>query len=87
MENNVSLYYTEGGRRKTILYVDAPVARNAWHVLRVDFERTRIRVILDGKSYIALEDKHIADAGSAGVWTKADSVTIFDDFAHGPVGR
>ena len=87
LENNVSLYYTEGGRRKTILYVDAPVARNAWHALRVEFERTRIRVILDGKAYIALEDKHIAGEGSVGVWTKADSVTIFDDFSHGLVGR
>ena len=87
LENNISLYYTEGGRRKTILYVDAPVARGQWHALRVEFERTRIRVILDGKAYIALEDAHIAGAGSVGVWTKADSVTLFDDFTHGPVGR
>ena len=27
LENNVSLYYTESGSRKTIKYVDAPVAR------------------------------------------------------------
>ena len=25
LEDNVSLYYTEGGRRKTIRYVNAPV--------------------------------------------------------------
>src|SRR5262249_7328032 len=31
LENNVSLYYTQNGRRITIKYVDAPVAANAWH--------------------------------------------------------
>ena len=38
---------------------------------------------LDGKSYIEVEDGHIAGAGSIGVWTKADSVTVFDDFSFG----
>jgi hypothetical protein len=82
LENNVSLYYTEGGRRRTIKYVDAPVARSTWHTLRAEFKGTRIRVILDGKAYIELDDGHIAGAGSVGVWTKADSVTIFDGFAY-----
>jgi hypothetical protein len=80
MENNVSLYYTENGSRKTIRYVDAPVAGNAWHVLRVEFSGRRIKVILDGRAYIEVDDPHIAGEGSVGVWTKADSVTLFDDF-------
>ena len=80
LENNVSLYHTERGKRQTIKYVDAPVAANAWHTLRVDFNGTQIRVSLDGKSYIDLNDSHIAGAGAVGVWTKADSVTAFDDF-------
>src|SRR5437868_14655648 len=48
LENNVSLYYTEGGLRKTLKYVDAPVASGQWHALRVEFSGRRIRVILDG---------------------------------------
>ena len=87
LENNVSLYYTERGRRITIRYVDAPVAANAWHTLRVEFRDKRIRVELDGKTYIELEDGHIAGAGAVGVWTKADSVTLFDDFSYGAAGR
>ena len=83
LENNVSLYYTEGGRRNTLKYVDAPVKANAWHVLRVEFSGKRIRVMLDGKPYIEIEDAHIARAGAVGVWTKADSVTAFDDFSYG----
>jgi hypothetical protein len=81
LENNVSLYYTENGRRNTIKYVDAPVARNAWHTLRVEFSVTKISVSLNGKTYITVEDAHIAGAGAVGLWTKADSVTAFDDFS------
>ncbi|HEV8261418.1 MAG TPA: family 16 glycoside hydrolase [Burkholderiales bacterium] len=83
LENNVSLYYTAGGRRNTIKYVDAPVPPNVWHTLRVEFAGKRIKVLLDGKAYIEQEDTHIAGAGAVGVWTKADSVTAFDDFAYG----
>lgn len=83
LENNLSLYYTANGRRNTIKYVDAPVAANAWHTLRVEFSAARIRVMLDGKKYIEEEDKHIAAPGAVGVWTKADSVTAFDDFSYG----
>jgi hypothetical protein len=83
LENNVSLYHTTNGRRITIKYVDAPVPGNVWHTLRVEFSGRRIRVALDGKSYIELEDSHIAGAGAVGLWTKADSVTAFDDFSYG----
>src|SRR5882757_9313230 len=83
LENNVSLYYTVNGRRNTIKYVDAPVAGNAWHTLRVEFSGKKMRVSLDGKQYIEMDDDHIAGAGAVGVWTKADSVTLFDDFSYG----
>ena len=85
LENNVSLYYTANGRRNTIKYVDAPVATKAWHTLRVDFTGTSIKVSLNGKTYIDLQDSHITGAGAVGMWTKADSVTAFDDFAFGAV--
>lgn len=87
LEDNVSLYYTQNGRRNTLKYVDAPVPRNTWHTLRVEFSGKRIRVIFNGKPYIELEDDHIAGAGAVGVWTKADSVTLFDDFSYGAATR
>jgi hypothetical protein len=83
LENNVSLYYTVNGRRNTLKYVDAPVPGNTWHALRVEFSGKKLRVIYDGKSAIEMEDAHIAGAGGVGVWTKADSVTLFDDFGYG----
>ena|SRR5438552_7442356 len=87
LENNVSLYHTQGGRRTTIQYVDAPVAANEWHVLRAEFAGTMIRIALDGKVYIEVHDTHIAGPGAVGLWTKADSVTAFDDFGYGPSSR
>ncbi|MEF3062587.1 hypothetical protein V4C85_22285 [Ralstonia solanacearum] len=83
LENNVSLYYTAGGRRHTIRYQDAPVAAQVWHTLRVEFAGNHIQVSLDGKRYIDVTDEHITGAGAVGVWTKADSVTLFDAFAYG----
>ncbi len=83
LENNVSLYHTTNGRRITIKYVDAPVPGNVWHTLRVEFAGKRIKVVLDGKAYIDIEDGNISGPGAVGVWTKADSVTAFDDFSWG----
>ena len=83
LENNVSLYYTKGGSRNTIKYVDAPVPANQWHTLRVEFSGKKIKVLLNGKPYLELQDTHITGSGAAGVWTKADSVTAFDDFSYG----
>ena len=82
LENNVSLYYTQNGRRNTIKYVDAPVTKDIWHTLRAEFMGKRIRVSFDGKFYIEVDDEHIAGSGAVGVWTKADSVTLFDDFSY-----
>ena len=82
LENNVSLYYTANGRRNTIKYVKAPVPLNTWHTLRVDFAGDTIRVSLNGKTYIEEKDSHIIGTGAVGLWTKADSVTAFDDFAY-----
>jgi hypothetical protein len=82
LENNVSIYHTTRGSRQTIKYVDAPVAGNQWHTLRVEFAGKRFQVLLDGKLYIDVQDSHIEGSGAVGVWTKADSVTVFDDFNY-----
>ena len=86
LENNLSLYHTTRGNRRTLLYVDAPVPLNTWHTLRVEFAGKRIKVVLDGRQYMDLEDDHITGSGAVGVWTKADSVTLFDNFSWDGTG-
>jgi hypothetical protein len=60
------------------------VPANVWHTLRVEYSGTQIKVALDGKTYVEAQDNRITGPGAVGVWTKADSVTFFDDFAFGP---
>lgn len=87
LEDNVSLYYTEHGSRRTLKYVTAPVARGKPHTLRVQFSGNQISVWLDGTRYIEVRDDHITGPGAVGVWTKADSVTAFTEFSSGTATR
>ncbi|MBI3272665.1 MAG: hypothetical protein HYZ53_27000, partial [Planctomycetes bacterium] len=52
-----------------------------WHTLGLAAVGPRFRVFLDGALLFEAEDETFADAGRVGVWTKADSVTWFDDLA------
>ena len=39
----------------------------------------------DGQQLFEVEDATITNAGMIGLWTKADSVTLFDDLSYGEV--
>jgi hypothetical protein len=54
-------------------------------MLRVEFATNKIRVSLDGKAYIEVDNDRIVGPGAVGVWTKADSVTTFDDFNYSAI--
>lgn len=83
LENNVTIYDTVNGRRTERKRARLPVAGNQWHTLRVEFQASRFTVILDGKTALDWTDETFKDGGKVGVWTKADSVTLFDDFTYG----
>jgi hypothetical protein len=82
LENNVTIYHTIDGRRTEKKRVSMQVAVNQWHTLRVGFQVNHFAVRLDGKDALAWDDDTFKDAGKVGVWTKADSVTLFDDFSY-----
>ena len=81
LENNVAIYHTVEGKRTAFKTVNAKVAPNQWHDLRVDFKGKEIVVTFDGRALIQVADGTIVGPGAIGVWTKADSVTLFDDFS------
>jgi hypothetical protein len=83
LEGNVTIYHTVNGRRIEKKRANMKVASNEWHNLRVDFQRSHFTVTFDGKKAIEWDDETFKDAGKVGLWTKADSVTLFDDFAYG----
>ena len=84
LEDNVTIYHTISGRRTEKKRASVKVAANQWHVLRVDFQGARFTVSFNGQKALEWDDETFKDAGKVGVWTKADSVTEFDDFAYGP---
>ena len=79
----MTIYHTIGGRRVAFKSANTKVASGVWHTLRVDFRGSHFTVIYDGTKLIEADDTSFADAGKIGVWTKADSVTLFDDFSFG----
>ncbi len=83
LEDNVTIYHTDKGSRRAFKNVNMKVASNQWHTLRVDFAGNKFKVTFDGKVAIEAADDTFNKAGAVGVWTKADSVTLFDDFSFG----
>ena len=83
LEDNVTIYHTIGGRRVAFKSANTKVASGVWHTLRVDFRGSHFTVTYDGTKVIEADDTSFADAGKVGVWTKADSVTLIDDFSFG----
>src|SRR2546425_1184763 len=60
--------------------VSTSVRLGQWHMLRVDYEGKHIRVAMDGKTLIEVDDEHVPGPGAVGLWTRFDSNTMFDDF-------
>jgi len=83
LEDNVTIYHTIKGKRVSFKNIDTKVAPGVWHTLRVEFKGNKSAVIFDGKKVIEAADDSFPEAGKVGVWTKADSVTLFDDFTFG----
>ena len=82
LEDNVTIYHTIKGKRTEKKRTDMKVSSNQWHTLRVDFHGNHFTVTFDGKKAIEWTDDTFKDAGKVGVWTKADSLTLFDDFKY-----
>jgi hypothetical protein len=59
------------------------VPKGKWNSLRVEFGGNLFTVVFNGKKLFEVEDDTFKNAGGVGVWTKADSVTLFDDFVFG----
>jgi hypothetical protein len=89
LEDNVVLYKVENGKR-----IDLPVKGEGrtygkkadvpamqWSTLRVVATGRLFEVYFNGTKLYEVEDATFTQAGKVGVWTKADSVTHFDDLA------
>jgi hypothetical protein len=84
LEDNFNFYYYDRGRHEiTGASVKRP-ALGQWHRLRIAAAGDRIRGWLNDQPLIDRRDSRFA-AGSIGLWTKADSITAFDDLVVRPL--
>jgi hypothetical protein len=80
LEDNVRLYHVVAGKRVQFAAVNAKVSSGEWHTLRLEAIGKHFKVYFDGdKPLFEADDETFKEAGKVGVWTKADSVTLFDD--------
>jgi hypothetical protein len=94
LENNIVLYKVEGGKRISLEPKGTPsktygvkhaVPSAIWCELSVKFRGNLFEVCFNGEKLFDVEDSTFQESGKVGLWTKADSITYFDDFFVEPL--
>jgi hypothetical protein len=78
LEDNVMFFRYASGIRTILKRSSRPIRTGQWQELKVEVLGDRFRGFLDGDLVAEVSDD-IYRAGKVGLWTKADSVTCFDD--------
>ncbi len=87
LEDNVVAYKVENGKRSNIgvkgagsaYGVKTAIPSGQWSSLRVVADGGLFEIYSNGRKLFEVEDATFSEAGRVGLWTKADSVTYFDD--------
>jgi hypothetical protein len=76
----MALYRVVRGNRIRLEFEDdLELDRDAWHVVRVEHARGRIRVSLGGIGVMRARDRGLSAGGRAGVWSSGAATSWFDD--------
>jgi hypothetical protein len=78
MEDNVRFYRVVKGSRQEIKGANLRVTANEWHTLGLKADGDNFTVLFDGRPLFTATDRTFAEAGKFALWTKADSITRFD---------
>jgi len=89
LENNVVLYKVEKGKRTDLPLKGvgwtygkkAKVPSGQWNTLRLAAKGNLFAVYFNVEKLYEVEDSTFTGAGKVGLWTKADSFTLFDDLS------
>jgi hypothetical protein len=85
LEGNVRLYQVKDGKRTQFASWDGKVPGKAWNQLTAEAKGDTLRVHFNGQKVIEAKDQTFAAGGKVGLWTKADSITYFDDLVVTPL--
>jgi hypothetical protein len=79
LENNVNLYRVVAGSSEMIGCMEVNVSGQAWHTLGIAAKGDRLTVIFDGRElFVATDRRFPGPPGKVGLWTQADSMTLFE---------
>ena len=81
LEDNVRFYRVVKGHRQQVDGFNTKVTSGEWHSLGLKAQADHFTIEFDGKTLFTTSDTTFAGAGKVALWTKADSVTRFDQIA------
>ncbi len=81
LEKDFNLFVVKDGKRNTLGGWKSDTITAAWHDIRVDARGDHLELYWEGARVYETDDKTFPDAGRFGLWTKADSVTYFDELS------
>jgi hypothetical protein len=85
LEDNLRLYQVIKGDRQQLASASTKVASGVWHTLTLRAEGDRLSASFNGKPLLNVSDRTFTGPGKVALWTKADSVTHFDQLGIQPL--
>jgi hypothetical protein len=85
LEDNVRLYRVVKGDRQQLASASTKVTSGVWHTLMLRADGDRLSVSFDGKPLLTHSDRTFPGPGKVALWTKADSVTHFEQLKISPL--
>jgi hypothetical protein len=87
LENNLLYFKVVKGHRTVIDDIrNVPTATKTWHTLGLEIDGKKIMAEVDGQKRFE-KTLDTAPAGRIGLWSKADSQVLFDDFKVEPLAK
>jgi hypothetical protein len=84
LENTVKLDRVVAGKRQTIGCMEVIVSGQAWHTLGIAARDDRLTVFFDDRElFVATDRRFPGPPGKVGLWTEADSMTLFESLKIG----
>ena len=78
-------YRVVKGKRQQLTGANTKVTSNEWHTLGLRAEGERFTISFDGKQLFTATDATFKVPGKVALWTKADSITRFDQLDIRPL--
>ena len=80
LENNLVLWQVVHGKRTSVKWIrNTPTASRQWHDLKLVVHGRAVEGHLDGRLWLTHELAATV-SGKVGLWSKADSYVLFDDY-------